>query len=288
MTTLSGRVRLLVVCVASLFVMLLFSACAGVATTSTTNASGTTTTSQSVSGTIQSVNASNNSVVVNVNGQSYTITGLSPQQIAALQNQVGQRYTFQVTQAGTNAYTLNSGSQPVESNNTASAPASTPQGPVAQGSISFNGTVQGVNTSSITMILPNGNTLSMSLAPQTDRGDFGSGLPTVGQKIKVKATTNLDGSFYASKLDILKADDLADQIQMNTVDYSGVTTSAVGSDNVLHFNVGNRSYSFTISPTTQIKHLPSAQAIGANQPVSVEVLYNNGNPSVTKVDLNND
>jgi type 1 fimbria pilin len=79
-----NHVRTLIVCISSLFVMLLFSACSGIAGTTTTN--GTTT----ITGSIKSVNASTHSVVLDVSGQQVTVGNLTDQQIAALQPQVGK------------------------------------------------------------------------------------------------------------------------------------------------------------------------------------------------------
>ena len=86
---------------------------------------------------------------------------------------------------------------------------------------------------------------------------------------------------------MLKADDQANQVKLNTVDFSGVTTSAVGSDNVVHFQVGNKSYNFTASASTELKHLASAQAIVANQPIKVEVIYNGASNTLTKLEIDN-
>jgi hypothetical protein len=282
------RISPLVIGVLALFAMLLFSACAGVATT--TNANGTTT--SKVTGSIVSVNQSAHSVTLNVGGQQFTVSGLTDQQIAALQNQVGKTYSIQATQTGSNAYTIASNTDPVEDDTatpgvSTTEPAST-TGANEPGSISFIGKLQSMSSSNAVVTMPNGDSLTVALTAQTDRSDL-VGQPAQGQSIKVDATANTDGSFMATKLGTVQGDDLTDTTKLNTVDFSGVTTSAVGTDNVIHFAVGNKSYSFTLSPTTEVKSFASAQAIGANQAVKVEVLFNNGsNGTVIKVDNAND
>src|SRR5215472_16903395 len=98
------RVQMAVLCIAGLMLMLLVTACAGV---SSTNTSSTTT----IKGTLVSVNASQHSATVNVSGQQVTVGGLTDQQVAELQQQVGKTYSLQVTGSG-NSYTIVSNSSP--------------------------------------------------------------------------------------------------------------------------------------------------------------------------------
>jgi hypothetical protein len=71
---------------------------------------------------------------------------------------------------------------------------------------------------------------------------------------------------------------------LNTVDYQGVTTSAVGSDRVIHFGVGSKSYSFSIGSTADLSDFNNnAQAVQANQSVKVEVLFSGSTGTVVKV-----
>jgi hypothetical protein len=283
------RISPLVVGVCALFAMLLFSACAGVATT--TNANGTTT--STIRGSVVSVNQSAHSVTLNVGGQQFTVSGLTDQQIAALQSQVGKTYAIQATQTGSNAYAIAANTDPVEEDNATPGVSTTEpaNGTSANepGSISFIGKLQSMSSSSAVVTMPNGDSLTVVLTAQTDRSDL-VGQPAQGQSIKVDATaSSTDGSFMATKLGTVQGDDLTDTTKLNTVDFSGVTTSAVGADNVIHFAVGNKSYSFTLSPTTEVKNFASVQAIGANQAVKVEVLFNNGsNGTVVKVENAND
>lgn len=283
-----GRVRLLVVCVCSLFVILLFAACGSIAGT-TGSGAATGTGSASITGQVVSVNATTHSVVVNVNGQQYTVSGLSDQEISQLQGALNKTWSFQVT-GGNGSYTVSSGTTPQEQDNATPQANVTPEnngnqgtGAPAQGSITFIGAVQAVNPSSLSVKMPNGDTLPLSISSLTDRGDFGTGLPSNGQLVKVDAITNPDGSFTAKSLDVVKPDDQANPTKLNTVDLQGVTTSAVGSNGVINFKVGNKSYSFTISPTTQVKDFVSAQAIGSGQTVKVTVLYNNGSSNLLEV-----
>jgi len=242
------------------------------------------------------VSAADHSVTLSVGGQQVKVSGLTDAQISALQSQLGKTYTVQVTSTGTNAYTINSGTNPQAANDNAAAATTTtnqpqatsqPQAVSQPGTIQFIGRVRSVNASNITVVMPNGDAIPMSLAGQTDRSDFVNGQPGVGQQIKTDAASNPNGSFTATKLSVLKPDDQADQVKVNTVDFTGVTTSAVGSDNVVHMQVGNKSYSFTVGATTQLKHIVNAQSIAANQPVKVEVLYSGASSNLTKLEIDN-
>jgi hypothetical protein len=277
-----GRERLLAVCVCSLFVMLLLAACSGIAGTTGTG-------SAIITGQVVSVDATTHTVVVNVNGQQYTVSGLSDQEVSQLQGALNKTWSFQVT-GGNGSYTLSSTTTPQEQDNATPQANVTPEndgnqrtGAPAQGSIYFIGTVQSANPSSISAKMANGDTLSMSITNFTDRGDFGADLPSNGQLVKIYAITNPDGSFTAKSLDVFNHDDQANLTRLNTVDFQGLTTSTVGSNAVLNFKVGNNSYSFTISPTTKVKDFTNAQAIGSSQSVEVTVLFNNGSPNVLEV-----
>ena len=72
-----GRMRWVIVCACSLFVMLLFTACSGTI--------GTGTSSGTITGSVVSVNQANHSATVNVNGQQFTINGLSDPQVSQIQ-----------------------------------------------------------------------------------------------------------------------------------------------------------------------------------------------------------
>ncbi len=281
MKQLIHRSRMIIVGVAGLLLMALVTACAGVNTSNST---------VSITGSIQSVDTANGTATLSVQGQSQPITikGLTSAQAAALQSQVGKTYTFSATQNSDGSYEINVGTNPV-----ASAPG-TPEGietPNATagtnqpGSVSFIGKVQSVSSSSIVVSMPDGSTLSMSIVNgQTDLSDFNGVLPTAGQLIKVDANANSDGSFTATKLKTTDSGDTSNATKLNTVDYKGVTTSAVGSDRVIHFNVGSKSYSFSLGSTTDLKDFNNnSQAIPANQSVKVEVLFNGSTGTVVKV-----
>lgn len=281
------HVRMLIICVCSLFVMILVSACSGVGTITTANGA----TVNQVTGSIQSINPSAHSVTLNVSGQQITVSGLTDQQIAALQSQVGKTYTIQATQNGANAYTIATGSTPQDddtttqqntgaANNTGSTGASEP------GSIDFIGKVQSVSASSIVVSMPNGDSLTMSITAQTDRSDDSNAQITQGQQVKVEATANPDGSFTATKLDTPDSGDLQDPNEANTVDFQGVTTGSV-SNNTISFKVGGKSYSFPIASTAQVEGVSNAQAIGANQQVKVDALFNGSNGTAIKVEVDN-
>lgn len=289
-TLFTKQVRILIVSVCSLFIVVLLSACQGVVTSNGTGLSsnGTATTSgNSITGQIVSVNAQTRSVTLLVNGQQFTISGLTDQQIAALQS--NQTYTFQLTQptqSGTYSYTANSNTMPQEasnSNTSTSSSTSSQSGTPAQGNIEFAGKVQSVSGSNVVVSTPDGQTLSLNIVTgQTDTSDMKGTPLSSGQVIKVKAITDQSGNFVASKVGIEKPDD--QQQDMSTVQYQGVTTSAVGSSNQISFKVGNKSYSFPISNTADLKDFNNnAQSIQNNMQVQVKVTFNGTNGTVVKV-----
>ena len=279
-----NHLRIAIVTVGSLFVLVLFSACAGVPG-GTTGAGSTGTGATNITGTVVSVNAQQGSVTINVNGQQITINGLSAQQLNALQSQINKTFTIQVTQSG-NTYTIASGTTPQENDNGAQG-VSTPEtttnnGPSVPGTIDFTGTLQSINNSSLTVNMPDGQGLTMNITAQTRRPDDGV-MPNQGQLVKATAIANTDGSFTASKFDIAKSSDSQDQYK---VSYQGVTTSAVGSDGKLNFKVGNKSFSYQIAPNADLHHFNnnSAQSIGSNVTVKVKVLFNGSTGTVQSVD----
>ncbi len=150
-------------------------------------------------------------------------------------------------------------------------PAATPA-PVAfkAGGISFIGPVKSITSSSLVMSAPNGQTYTLAITAQTDRSAFGGSLPTVGTSVDMDSAANPDGSFTATILKPARAGDP----DLNVVAYTGITTSAVGADSVIHFTVGVKSYTFTIPPTADVSAFgANAQAIGNNVTVKVKVQY---------------
>jgi len=277
-----SRFQTILVCVIGLLMMILVTACAGVPGTS----------GNTITGAIVSVNTAQHSATLNVNGQQVTVSGLTDQQVTTLQAQVGKTYTIQVTQGSGNSYTINSNSTPelIETNTPQANPTeqpnvTEPQTSLEQGNISFIGKVQSVGNNLIVVSMPNGQTLSMSINSQTDLSDFNGALPTTGTLVKVEATANTDGSFTASTVKPATPGDL----DQNVIDYHGVTTSAVGSDRVLHFKVATKSYSFTIGSTANLSDFNNnAQSIGNNLQVKVEVQFNGATGTAIQVgDSNN-
>jgi hypothetical protein len=260
--------------IAILALMALFTACAGVGTN---GSNGNLT----VSGSVISVNPQNHSVTLNINGQQKTISGLTDQEISLLQGQAGKMYSIQVNQNSDGSYQIVTGTNPTEDNtpetgntpNTNDTPATN-----EPGNISFTGTVQSISTNSIVVSMPDGQSLTMSIVNgQTDESDFNGQQITKGQLIQVEATANTDGSFLATKL---KQADSAN----NVVDFQGVTTSAVGSDHVIHFAVGNKGFSYAIGSNADLGDFNgNAQSIANNASVKVEVTFNGTTGSVTKV-----
>jgi hypothetical protein len=150
-------------------------------------------------------------------------------------------------------------------------PATTPA-PVAfkAGGISFIGSVKSITSSSLVMSAPNGQAFTLAITAQTDRSAFGGSLPTAGTSVDMDSAANPDGSFTATTLKPARAGDP----DLNVVAYTGITTSAVGADSVIHFTVGIKSYTFTIPPTADVSAFgANAQAIGNNVTVKVKVRY---------------
>ncbi|GAC1402679.1 MAG: hypothetical protein NVSMB49_19110 [Ktedonobacteraceae bacterium] len=285
------QVRLIVVCVCSLFVMLLFSACSGALGTTGTNAGNTLT------GSLQSVNAATHSVVLNVNGQTITVSNLTDQQITALKTQVGKTYSFHVegTQSGSNSYTIGTNTEPIESDNATPVVESTTtadtnnSGVNEPGSLSFIGKVQSASGSTLVVAMPNGQTLAANIVNgQSDLSKFGGNLPAVNTVVKVNANANTDGSFLLAELDTTGTEDVQNTTQLNTVDIQGTTTQAVGSDNVVHLKVGNKNFAFATSPNTELKDFANVRAIASNQTIKVEVLFNGSNGTLLKAENGND
>ncbi len=105
---------------------------------------------------------------------------------------------------------------------------------------------QGNNSLVVTM--PTGGTLSFTTNGATDLKDWNNGLPGVGTHVKVEVNANSDGSFTATKVGNVDNNNDTTQAQ-----YTGVTTAAIGSDHVLHFKVGNQSFSFPIASNADLR-----------------------------------
>lgn len=276
------RVQTIVLGIIGVVLMVLFSACSGVV------GNGGPGTSYKITGQVQTTSSASHSVTLTVNGQSITITGLTDQELAALQPQVGKTYTIIATQNSDGSYTISSNSTPVVTvGGTTGIETDTPQADQSptgsvQGSIKFIGKVQSVSSSSITVAMPDGTNVTMSIVNgQTDMSDFNGALPSNGQLIKAEANANSDGSYTATKLGVTDSGDVQNQ---NVVTFQGMTTSAVGSDNVIHFTVGSKSYSYTIGSGADLGDFNnSAQSIGNNQAVKLDVTFNGTTGTVTKV-----
>jgi len=271
-------VKQIVVGIAALVLMIMFTACAGVGTT---NSNGLT--NLTLSGSVVSVDATNHTVTLSVNGQTRTIKNIPDNVISNLQGQVGKFYAIQVTQNSDGSYNIQSGTNVTpEANET---PNSNETSSVNEpGSIDFIGNVQSVSSSNIVVKMADGSTLSMSIVSgQTDLSKFNGAQPSVGQLIKVSATAN-NGSFTATELKPTDSSDLQDQ---NTVTIQGVTTQVVGSDRVIHLTVGNRSFSYPIVSTAELKDFNgNAQSIVNGTPVKVTVQFNGTSGSVLDVSNN--
>ncbi len=244
-----------------------------------------------LTGIVQSVNTQAGTVTLAVNGQTYTIGGLSSADLTNLQQHLGKTFKIQAAQNG-NSYTIVANTSPVEMDNaqqgTTVAPTQQNQNNSTNqpGSISFIGKVQSSDANNVTVLMPNNDTLSMSINSLTRRSDFPGQIPN-GRQIKVSAVANTDGSFTAMVLQVVDQKDLQNTQKLSEVDFQAVVTSAVGADNVIHFQVGNKSYSVTANSGTQVKSFTSLQAIPANQTVLLYIQYNGSNGNLIYVDNGN-
>ena len=148
------------------------------------------------------------------------------------------------------------------------------------GGISFIGPVKSITISSLVMSAPNGQTYTMAITAQTDLSAYGGSKPTVGSSVNMDSTINPDGSLTAT---VLKPAQPGDP-DLNTIAYTGITTSAVGADRVLHFTAGVKSYTYTIPATADLSDFSgNAQAIGINLLIKVKVQF----PANTVVSVGN-
>jgi hypothetical protein len=271
-------VKQFVVGIAAIVVMALFSACAGVGTTTSNGVTNLT-----LSGSVVSVDATNRSVTLNVNGQARTIKNIPANVISNLQGQIGKLYSIQVTQNSDGSYSIESGTNVTPDAN--ETPNTNETSSVNEpGSIDFIGSVQSANSGGIVVKMPDSSTISLIVNGQTDLSKFNGSLPASGQVIKVSATAN-NGSFTPTELKPTDSGDLQDQ---NTVTFQGVTTQVVGSDRVIHFTVGNRSFSFPIASTSELKDFNgNAQSIVNGTSVKVKVQFNGTSGTALDVSNNN-
>ena len=263
-------VNQIVVGIAALVLMIMFTACAGVGATPNGG------TNLSVSGSVVSVDLNNHTATLNVNGQTRTIKNIPVDVLTNLQSQVGKAYTIQVTQNSDGSYSIQSGTTvTLEANETSNSNVS--------GSIDFIGSIISTSNNVVVVRMPNGSNLPMSIVNgQTDLSNFNGVLPGVNQVVKVSVTAN-NGSFTVKELKPAESGDLQDQ---NTVTFQCVTTQVVGSDRVIHFTVGNTSFSFPIVSTAELKdYSGNAQSIANGTSVKVKVQFNG--TSGTAIDVSN-
>jgi hypothetical protein len=277
--------RHFVISMAILVVMVLFSACSGLGNGQST-----------LTGSIVSVNASTGTVVVSVGNQQQTIKNVPANVIQLLQNQVGKTYSVQVTTNSDGSFSIVSGSTPILSNSegtpTTDGSPSTNDTPTTgttttttnePGSMTFYGSVQSTGSNSLVVTMPTGGTLPFTTNSATDLKDWpNNGLPSTGTQVKVEVTANTtDGSFTATKVGNVTTGDDTTQAQ-----YTGVTTAAVGSDHMLHFTVGNKSFSLAIASNADLSAFTNG-SIPSGATVSVTVQFTGTTGSVTKVDTSN-
>ncbi len=263
--------------------LILFTACAGI---------GTNGSITSITGTITGVDAAHHSVTLDVGGQSYTVSGLSDQEVQTLQSQVGKKYTIQVTQNSDGSFSLTVGTNPTLSPNGTPGVNEPPEGtetpetgetPSATNgadSISFTGPVQSASSGSLTARLPDGSSLTVAINAQTNLSNLNGTQLHTGQTVKVDALASTSG-FVAEKI---KLADAGDQADGNTVDFKGHATQAVGSDHILHLTVGDRTFSYAISSNADLSDFGGhAGAIASGTPIKVKVQFSGTTGSVIKI-----
>ena len=269
-------IRRMIVGIAVLVVMVLFTACAGVGT----NGGPTNIT---LSGSVVSVDTQHDTVTLNVNGQTKTISNVPTSILTALQGQVGKVYTFQVTQNSDGSYTIEAGPNGTPEVQEGTPEANQTSSTNEPGSIQFIGKIASSSNGNIVVSLPDGSSLSMSTNAQTDLGDFNGSLPAVNTQVKVEANANSDGSFTATKIGNVDSSDDPNQVQ-----FQGVTTQAVGADRMIHFTVGNKSFSFPIASTADLSdYNGNAQSIASGASVKVTVEFSGTSGSATDIGNSN-
>ena len=186
-------------------------------------------------------------------------------------------------QPTTNSPTNNPTTSTTQVQQTTTTQSSTPTAQVVAfkaGGISFIGPIKSITSSSLVMGAPNGQTYTLTITAQTDRSAFGGSLPTVGASVDMDSTINPNGTLTAT---ILKPARPGDP-DLNNMAYTGITTSSVGANRVLHFTAGTKSYTFTIPAAADLTDFGgNAQAIGINMSVKVKVAY----PAHTIVSVGN-
>ncbi len=141
-------------------------------------------TNLTLTGQVLSVDPVNHSVILSFNGQRITINGLTNDQVAFLQSQVGRVYSIQVTQNSDGTYSIETGTNVTpEANETPTAtlqspPTANPSAAKA-GGISFIGPVKSITSSSLVMSAPDGKTYTLAITASTDRSAYGGSLPSI-------------------------------------------------------------------------------------------------------------
>ena len=262
-------VRRMIVGIAVLVVMILFSACAGVGSNGV-----------SLSGSVVSVDSANHTVTLSVNGQNTTIKNIPDNVITLLQGQVGKVYSFQVTQNSDGSYNIETGTNVTQEGSPEANQTSSTNEP---GSIEFIGKITSSSNGNVVVSMPDGSSFSTSTSAQTDLGDFNGSLPGVNTQVKVEANARSDGSFTATKIGNVDSSD-----DPNQVKFQGVTTQAVGSDRVIHFAVGNKSFNFPIASTADLSdYNGNAQSIANGASVKVTVEFSGISGSATDIGSSN-
>lgn len=169
------------------------------------------------------------------------------------------------------------------SGTTAPTATSAPPTSTTTGTLTFYGTVTQVSPTSVTVTMPDGHAVALHMvAGQTDLSGCDGTMPRTGQQIQAHAAAHHDGTYTATSL---AYPHMADHHDTSQVEYHGITTSAVGADRVLHFQVGSTQYAFPVSATADLGDFGhSAQAIGANQSVDVHVQFVGTTGTVIEVD----
>ncbi len=192
----------------------------------------------------------------------------------------GAATTQSTTSSTTNSPTTTATQVQQPTTSTQSSTPTTPPVTFQAGGISFIGPVVSITNTSLVMSAPDGHKYTVAISPQTDRSAFGGSLPAVGALVDMDSAINPDGSLTATTL----KPGLTTDLDIHNIAYTGITTSAVGTDRVLHFTAGTKSYTYTIPATADLSDFGgNAQAITTNMSVKVKVAY----PANTVVSVGN-
>lgn len=147
------------------------------------------------------------------------------------------------------------------------------------GSIAFIGKVQNIDGSNTTLIMPNGEALPVIIDTTVTPLEVLAQVQP-GQTVKAQAFAKKDGSFVSRTLDRVDSSGGSDQ---RIIDFIGMTTQTISSNDTLYFRVGARDFSATITAKTSFDDFGQAKNVKARQPIDVEIEYDGSNGTVISI-----